>query len=74
MALTAEDIDYIRRHLPEWLSEHPWTAAVNDPALIERMVRVEEELRHQRDLITEIPRRMNQRFTQTQDGRKTAST
>ena len=64
MALTAEDIDYIRSHLPEWLSEYHGTAAVNDPVLIERMVRVEEALRYQRDLITEILRQMDQRFTQ----------
>ncbi len=57
MALTGEDFeqlaDYMKNHLAEWLAEKSLgkPPAVYEIELRERMVRVEEELKHQRDLI-----------------------
>ncbi len=57
MALTGEDFeqiaDYMKRRLAEWLAEKSLgkPPAVYEIELRERMVRVEEELKHQRDLI-----------------------
>ncbi len=57
MALTGEDFeqlaDYMKSHLAEWLAEKSLgkPPAVYEIELRERMVRVEEELKHQRDLI-----------------------
>jgi hypothetical protein len=66
MALAEEDIAFIKAHLGEWLAEQ----SVGRPPLVyeielrERMVRVEEELKHQRELMREGFARMDERFAQ----------
>jgi len=64
MNLAAEDIRFIKEHLGEWLAEQSLgkPAAVYEIELRERMIRVEEELRHQRDLIKTILEQMDKRF------------
>jgi hypothetical protein len=64
MALQQEDLDYIKEHLSEWLAECSLgkPPAVYEIELRERMVRVEEELKHQRELIKEILVVMDKRF------------
>ena len=66
MALAQEDIDFIKSHLGEWLAEQSLgkPAAVYEIELRERMVRVEEELKHQRELIQQCIEQMNKRFEQ----------
>lgn len=53
MALAQEDIDYIKAHLSDWLAEQSLgkPPVVYEIELRERMVRVEEELKHQRELM-----------------------
>ena len=53
MALAQEDIDFIKAHLGEWLTEQSLgkPPVVYEIELRERMVRVEEELKHQRELM-----------------------
>ncbi len=64
MALAQEDIEYIKTHIGAWLAEQ----SLGKPPLVyeielrERMVRVEEELRHQRELIQTILVQMDKRF------------
>lgn len=66
MALAEEDIAYIKRHLAEWFAE----VSIAKPAMVyeielrERLVRVEEELKHQRELSLQILDRMDKRFEQ----------
>ncbi|WP_058557582.1 hypothetical protein [Thiohalocapsa sp. ML1] len=66
MALTQEDIAFIKTHMAEWLTEQSLgkPAAVYEIELRERMVRVEEELKHQRELMREgfaqVERRLEQ--------------
>ncbi|WP_165741607.1 hypothetical protein [Candidatus Thiosymbion oneisti] len=62
--LAAEDIRFIKEHLGEWLAEQSLgkPPAVYEIELRERMVRVEEELRHQRELIKTILEQMDKRF------------
>ena len=64
--LAKEDIDYIKSHLDEWLSD--LSLGKSSPQyeidLRERMVRVEEELRHQRELMQQGFERMDKRFEQ----------
>ena len=64
MALQEEDLTYIKEHLGEWLAECSLgkPPAVYEIELRERMVRVEEELKHQRELIKEILVAMDKRF------------
>ncbi|NCC27402.1 MAG: hypothetical protein EOM22_04405 [Gammaproteobacteria bacterium] len=64
MALAREDIEFIKAHLGEWLAEQSFAKppAVYEIELRERMVRVEEELRHQRELIQAILVQMDKRF------------
>jgi hypothetical protein len=64
MTLAREDIEFIKAHLGEWLAEQSFAKppAVYEIELRERMVRVEEELRHQRDLIQTILVQMDKRF------------
>jgi chaperonin cofactor prefoldin len=64
MTLAAEDIQFIKDHLGEWLAEQSLgrPPAVYEVELHERMVRVEEELRHQRELIKTILVEMDKRF------------
>jgi chromosome segregation ATPase len=63
MALAQEDIQFIKDHLGEWLAEQSLgkPPAVYEIELRERMVRVEEELRHQRELMREGFAQMDQR-------------
>jgi len=62
--LAAGDIRFIKEHLGEWLAEQSLgkPAAVYEIELRERMVRVEEELKHQRELIKTILEQMDKRF------------
>jgi hypothetical protein len=64
MALAQEDIDFIKTHLGEWLVEQSLgkPPVVYEIQLRERMVRVEEELRHQRELMRAGFERMDERF------------
>jgi hypothetical protein len=64
VALAAEDIQFIKEHLGEWLAEQSMgkPPAVYEIELRERMVRVEEELKHQRELIKTILVEMDKRF------------
>ncbi len=63
MALAQEDIQFIKDHLGEWLAEQSLgkPPAVYEIELRERMVRVEEELKHQRELMREGFAQMDQR-------------
>jgi acyl carrier protein phosphodiesterase len=62
--LQDEDIEFIKRHLGEWLAEQSLgkPPAVYEIELRERMVRVEEELKRQRELIRTILEQMDKRF------------
>ena len=66
MSLTPEDIEFIKAHLGEWLAE----ASLGRPPVVyeielrERLVRVEEELKHQRELIQQILVQIDKRFEQ----------
>ncbi|WP_089729961.1 hypothetical protein [Candidatus Thiosymbion oneisti] len=64
MNLATEDIRFIKEHLGEWLAEQSLgkPPAVYEIELRERMVRVEEELKHQRELIKTILEQMDKRF------------
>jgi transcriptional regulator GlxA family with amidase domain len=64
MALAEEDIQFIKDHLGEWLAEQSLgkPPAVYEIELRERMVRVEEELKHQRELLKAILEQMEKRF------------
>ena len=66
MALEKEDIEYIKAHMSEWLAEQSLgrPPAVYEIELRERSVRVEEELKHQRDLMREGFEAMERRFGQ----------
>jgi len=65
MALTEEDITFIKAHMGDWLAEQSLARppAVYEIELRERMVRVEEELKHQRELMREGFAQMDKRFT-----------
>jgi len=69
MALAQEDIQFIKAHLGEWLAEQSLgkPPAVYEIELRERMVRVEEELKHQRELIKSILVQMDKRFEALQE-------
>ena len=66
--LATEDIAYIEDHiksrLGEWLAEQSLgkPPVVYEIELRERMVRIEEELKHQRELIKTILEQMDKRF------------
>ena len=68
MALAQEDLerlgDYVKAHIGDWLAEQSLgkPAVVYEIELRERMVRVEEELRHQRELMREGFAQMDKRF------------
>ncbi|MBK1647620.1 hypothetical protein [Rhabdochromatium marinum] len=66
MALAQEDIAFIKAHLGEWLAEQSLgkPPVVYEIELRERMARVEEELKHQRELLREGFKRMDERFEQ----------
>jgi len=69
MALTEEDIEFIKAHIGEWLAEQSLgkPPAVYEVELRERMVRVEEELKHQRELMREGFNAMDKRFEAMQE-------
>ena len=64
MSLAAEDIRFIKEHLGEWLAEQSLgkPPAVYEIELRERILRVEEELKHQRELLKTILEQMDKRF------------
>ena len=66
MSLAQEDIEFIKQHLGEWLTEVSLgkPPAVYEIELRERMVRVEEALKHQGELIQQLIQQMNKRFEQ----------
>ena len=66
MSLAQEDIEYIKQHLGEWLTEVSLgkPPAVYEIELRERMVRVEEALKHQGELIQQLIQQMDKRFEQ----------
>ena len=66
MSLAQEDIEFIKQHLGEWLTEVSLgkPPAVYEIELRERMVRVEEALKHQGELIQRLIQQMDKRFEQ----------
>ena len=67
MALAQEDIEQIRLLIKTALSETPETVNANvryELDLRERTIRVEEELKHQRELMLEGFKQMEKRFEQ----------
>ena len=66
MSLAQEDIEFIKQHLVEWLTEVSLgkPLAVYEIELCERMVRVEEALKHQGELIQQLIQQMDKRFEQ----------
>ena len=66
MTLTQQDIEFIKANMADWLAEQSLgkPTAVYEIELRERMVRVEEELRHQRELMREGFAQMEKRFEQ----------
>ncbi|NEX17162.1 MAG: hypothetical protein C1943_11150 [Halochromatium sp.] len=64
MTLAQEDIEFIKAHIGDWLAEQSLgkPPAVYEIELRERMVRVEEELKHQRELMREGFALMDKRF------------
>ncbi|MFO7879879.1 MAG: hypothetical protein R6V52_07575 [Bacteroidales bacterium] len=57
---------YVRENLPNWLSDMNLTPTTDfhGMTLHERWIRVEEELRNQRDLISTVLHQMDKRFEQ----------
>jgi len=67
MALAQEDIEQIRLLIKKTLSETPETVNANvryELDLRERTIRMEEELKHQRELMLEGFKQMEKRFEQ----------
>ena len=66
MSLAQEDIEFIKQHLGEWLTEISLgkPTAVYEIELRERMVRVEEALKHKGELIQQLIQQMDKRFEQ----------
>ena len=67
MALAQEDIEQIQWLIKKTLSEMPETLNANvryELDLRERTIRVEEELKHQRELMVEGFKQMERRFEQ----------
>jgi len=64
MNLAAEDIRFIKEHIGEWLAEQSLgqPPVVYEIELRERMVHIEDELKHQRELIKTILEQMDKRF------------
>lgn len=62
--LAPEDIRFIKENLGKWLTEQSLgkPLAVYEIKLCKRMIRVEEELKHQRELIKNILEQMDKRF------------
>lgn len=69
MALAQEDIEQIQLLIKKTLSEMPETSNTNvryELDLRERTIRVEEELKHQRELMLEGFKQMEKRFEQVE--------
>ncbi len=69
MALAQEDIEQIQSLIKKTLSETPETLNANvryELDLRERTIRVEEELKHQRELMLEGFKQMEKRFEQVE--------
>jgi len=66
MPLANEDIQFIKEHLGEWLAEESMAKqpVVYELELRERSVRVEEQLKHQRELMQQGFKHMEKRFEQ----------
>jgi hypothetical protein len=66
MSLTQQDIEFIKTHMPMWLAEQSLgkPPAVYEIEMRERMVRVEEELKHQRELMRAGFEQIDKRFEQ----------
>lgn len=67
MSLAQEDLDQIQDLIKKVISELPETANANvryELDLRERTIRVEEELKHQRELMLEGFKQMEKRFEQ----------
>ncbi len=70
MALAQQDLqqigEYVKDHISEWIAEQSLgkPPVVYEIELRERMVRVEEELKHQRELMREGFDQVNKRFEQ----------
>ena len=64
MTLANEDIEFIKQHLGQWLAEQSLgrPPVVYEVELRERIVRVEEELKHQRELMIQGFEQMDKRF------------
>ena len=65
---TYEQLTFLKEHMPLWLAEQSLgkPPMVYEIELRERMVRVEEELRHQREMIQYIIEQMDKRFEQVE--------
>ncbi len=59
--------EYIKERIGGWIHEMSAIRPQYDPALLERMVRVEEELKHQRDLMIKGFEAMDKRFETMQE-------
>ena len=68
MSLAQEDIEFIKQHLGEWLTEVSLgkPPAVYEIELRKPMVRVEEALKHQGELIQQLIQQMDKRFVELQ--------
>ena len=66
MPLAQDDIEFIKQHLGEWLAEKSMAQppVVYEIELRERTIRVEEELKHQRDLMRQGFEQVGRRFEQ----------
>lgn len=70
MALAQEDLqqigEYVKSHISEWIAEQSLgkPPVVYEIELRERMVRVEEELKHQRELMRQGFEQVDKRFEQ----------
>ena len=64
MSLPEEDIQYIKEHIPQWLAGQSLASppVVYELELRERTIRVEEELKHQRELMQQGFQQMDKRF------------
>ncbi len=64
MSLTQQDIDFIKTNMAVWFAEQSLgkPPAVYEIELRERMVRVEEELKHHHELMRQGLEQMDKRF------------
>ncbi len=66
MPFTSDQLSFLKEHIPLWLAEQHFgkPMAVYEMEIHERIVRVEEELKHQRHMIQHIIDQMDKRFEQ----------